>query len=425
MPEWNLSQLYDDSLWYVVESPLLTEEGTGIYMMTASVEEYVETRGDKSLAKQVVRQIVMRSKEDGKTYAFVMVVMPELDYMLEKGESIGENKYLSRDSDLSGLVYFYTVDGSFVNGWMYEDGRIIGGTHLEEETGGTKAGLSIRTTYCFYQDTYVRGELIDTRYICETTYETIFTRTPGAGGDAGGGIDPGQIGGGGNNSNPPGNTTQPPKERPKEEPESPCENMKNKMTSEDFIKTINDLKKLTKGDYEAAMSYVYRDGEYIFTNRDGKPGEAEIKYFPTTPTRINGFIHLHYDGLLKTFSPSDLMIPYDWFMRKGGIRNLNSFSLGLVTSDGVYFLFVTDVEKYMAFGKMYSPKTNFHVFTDIYENYGITIDTDALTAMNNLFKFLEASNSGLSILKESSDGKSYERVTNGIKGDVITLKCIK
>lgn len=200
MPDWNLSHLYEDSLWYAVELPLNTAEHAHVYLMTKEVNEYAEANGDKSLTRQVLRLIVLRNKESGDTYSFMMAVLPDLDYMLKKGESIEENKYLTRDSDFSGLAYFYTVDGAFVNGWMYRDGKIVAGTHLEEDNAGTKAAIIVDKAYCYYQDIYIGGVFQNTRYICEYSQDILYTRDPSKGG--GGGIirDPGSPGSGGSTS---------------------------------------------------------------------------------------------------------------------------------------------------------------------------------------------------------------------------------
>lgn len=202
-PDWSLAELSADSLWYVVEMPVVTEEHKGIYMMGEEVSRYVSEKGDKSLAKQLLRMVVMRNKEDGKTYSFMMAVLPDLGYMLKKGESIDENKYLTRDSDLSGLVFYYNIDGSFVNGWVYKDGKITGGTH---SAGGgqprQKAVTGIIIEYCWYQDAYVQkpdGTLvyINTTFHCHSTIYYTGHDNDSIFADGEGGVILGPIGGGG------------------------------------------------------------------------------------------------------------------------------------------------------------------------------------------------------------------------------------
>lgn len=420
MPDWNLSHLYEDSLWYAVESPLNTAEHAHVYLMTKEVNEYAEANGDKSLTRQVLRLIVLRNKESGDTYSFMMAILPDLDYMLKKGESIEENKYLTRDSDLSGLVYFYTVDGEFVNGWMYKDGNIVAGTHSEEGDTGTKASMVVPHLYCWEQKVYVNGELIGTSNYCEWGDKEMNIRDPREGGNIGGGggiiRDPGPGGSGG------GNGSIIIQEPPKEESKDPCENMTNKMSSPDFVNMLNGLRGLTNGNYEAGRSYTYNNGKFMFKNHDGNAGDPEIKFIPPSVNRIDGFIHSHYDGILKTFSPSDLMVPYNWFMKANGINDLNTFSLGLVTSEGTYFLFITDTKKYMAFGKMYGSDEGQNLLSFWYEKYGINIDNNDVNSMQLLLQFLGKFDAGLTLMKDTGNNK-YSKVTRDKSGNIKITNC--
>lgn len=416
-PDWDLSQLYEDSLWYAVESPLTVENDVHINLMTMEVNQYVEAQGDKSLARQVLRLIVLRNKEDGTTYSFMMAVIPNLDYMLKKGESIEKNKYLTRQTDLSGLVYFYTVDGRFVNGWLYEDGRIVAGTHFDD-AGGTKGAIDGEVIYCWNQDFYVGGVYHSTKHYCEMTIHTMFTNDAGRGGGGDGGVsrDPGITGGGGG-SRPIVD------EKPiREEPADPCANMANKVSSPGFVSMLNELRGLTKKNYEAGRSYGYNDAKFGFTNRDGSPGDPEIKYVPFSVNKIGGFIHSHYDGTLRTFSPSDLVVPYNWFMKASGISDLNTFSLGLVTSEGTYFLFVTDFSKYKEFGKKFGDEGGQLYLSFLYEKNGITPNTNDADSMKFLVGLLDKYKTGLTVLKNIGNN-TYGIMTKDRNGNVKIINC--
>ncbi|WP_294608513.1 hypothetical protein [uncultured Bacteroides sp.] len=39
---------------------------------------------------------------------------------------MAKNSYLYREPDYDGLVLFYAINGSFINGWRYSDGKIVG-----------------------------------------------------------------------------------------------------------------------------------------------------------------------------------------------------------------------------------------------------------------------------------------------------------
>ena len=87
---------------------------------------------------------MIRQRQTGDKYGFKMKIAPDLDYLLERGESLIINKYLVRDSDLSGLVIFCTLDDRFINGWRYRNGEVQGKlvpANVEEtETSATVSG---------------------------------------------------------------------------------------------------------------------------------------------------------------------------------------------------------------------------------------------------------------------------------------------
>lgn len=122
--DWGLAELQEDSTWTVVELPWEYENGY-VSIATPEVKDYLG-RNDEKETPQVVRLVVMKNRTTGDIYGFKMVVIPDLDYMLSVGDDLEMNKYLSRDTGLSGLVMFYNLDDEFVNGWQYVDGQITG-----------------------------------------------------------------------------------------------------------------------------------------------------------------------------------------------------------------------------------------------------------------------------------------------------------
>jgi hypothetical protein len=70
------------------------------------------------------RLVVIKHKESGEMYSFIMSVVGDKQYLEGKKFMIGDNSYLKRDKDLSGIVLFHSISGEFVNGWVYCDGQI-------------------------------------------------------------------------------------------------------------------------------------------------------------------------------------------------------------------------------------------------------------------------------------------------------------
>lgn len=182
-PDWNVGQLYIDSLWDVVESPIEFDNGIKMTLMTSDVSSRLGFEKVNEV-KQVLRLVIVRNKETGKTVSFIMAILPGYDYMKQKGDAIYENKYLTRTSDLDGAVLFFGIDGEFVNGWIYENGEIIGYTLSRNSSlGGTKK----QSTYCWEQVTSVidaSGQEIEIgrNFYCEES-------------GAGGGVDMSDRGG--------------------------------------------------------------------------------------------------------------------------------------------------------------------------------------------------------------------------------------
>ena len=120
---WEMAELDNDSVWSVVELPWEYENGI-VQVANSEVSNYAALQNDRSVIKQVIRLVILQNKKTGDRYGFKMIVVPDLQYMLEKDDAIKQNKYLHRASDLSGTVLFYSVKDEFVNGWKYEAGKI-------------------------------------------------------------------------------------------------------------------------------------------------------------------------------------------------------------------------------------------------------------------------------------------------------------
>lgn len=171
---------------------------------------------------------------------------------------------------------------------------------------------------------------------------------------------------------------------------------------------LDSLAELTGLNYEAGRAYTYKNGAYTFSNHDGNANEPEIKYEPTNSSPIDGFIHTHYDGTLPIFSVSDLLIPYYW-NESGGVVNIDSFALGLVTSQGTYFLFF-DSKKYLPWAKNNISSIALLEFTyrDLYK---INVNTDADTALESFVRFLNANKDcGIQLMKKQGKKHSYKKI---------------
>lgn len=308
-PEWNLAELFTDTLWYAVESPMDFYEG-GITIMTNEVSNYADENGGKSITKQVLKLIVLRNKETGDTYSFLMAVIPGLDYMLRKGDAIDENKYLLRDSDFDGYVFFYAVNGEFVNGWVYKDGKIIGGTHNLNAEKMTKRYVQMQYSVCWWQYFTFDGVNTVPAYYCETYTENVFMNDNYSDiGNNNGGVntDDPRVGGGGGGSGS-GTTIfkRDPIELSKCSPKATIRGT-NANTAMNAASVVNNVNKVraeatnalqTK---ETGLRIDYANNSYSSQYYGGTTHEVDIKINSNTVYTI----HTHVFGLTAP-SPGDV-----------------------------------------------------------------------------------------------------------------------
>ena len=213
---WEMAELDNDSAWSVVELPWEYENGI-VQVSNSEVSNYAALQNDRSVIKQVIRLVVLQNKKTGDRYGFKMIVVPDLQYMLEKDDAIEQNKYLHRASDLSGTVLFYSVKDEFVNGWKYEAGKITAkvGTAKANEVkrDETKYGASADWVYetittCYYhhiEQGALKGDLKFDGCSSKTISYYIFDSV------GGGGYAPYDSGGGGG-TNGGSTTTEKPKD---------------------------------------------------------------------------------------------------------------------------------------------------------------------------------------------------------------------
>ena len=121
----------------VVEVPLLTRGGA-VLMDRETMEKYKEKERGK--IRNISRMVIIKNLETGEIINFVMHIVGTYDYLM-KAKHFEDNSYLYRAPDLSGSVYFYEPEGALVNGWQYEDGKIVATI-----SQGTEEGSSMQDT---------------------------------------------------------------------------------------------------------------------------------------------------------------------------------------------------------------------------------------------------------------------------------------
>lgn len=107
--------------------------------------------------RNTAKIVVEKDKLTGRIRSFVMIFIGSYDY-LKKTKSMEKNTYLYRQPDFDGSVLFYEINGTFINGWKYEKGKIVASIapKIDEENGGPKENNATSraivedcTDYCY------------------------------------------------------------------------------------------------------------------------------------------------------------------------------------------------------------------------------------------------------------------------------------
>lgn len=166
-PLWDKALNAEDSKYYIVESPLKFDNTPG----------YSVKGADKSLPviNGSTRLLILKHRETGEISTALMHIYSFTGSGTEK-ISYGKKE------DFSGMIFFTDIDGNFINGWKYQNGKVTGKStttvgnrssyrlapgDLGGDTGCTSYTVYILSRWCTY-DRY--GKATD----C-TPWEVIFS----------------------------------------------------------------------------------------------------------------------------------------------------------------------------------------------------------------------------------------------------------
>lgn len=97
----------------------------------ASYNEWVKTKNPKMI-RSLTRMVFLKFKKDGRIDQFLMTIVGDKEYHENQVSRLSDNAYLSREKHFSGHIYYHDLTGKFVNGWVYEKGKLEGITFLKE-----------------------------------------------------------------------------------------------------------------------------------------------------------------------------------------------------------------------------------------------------------------------------------------------------
>ncbi|MBF0649304.1 hypothetical protein IR083_10775 [Dysgonomonas sp. GY75] len=431
-PLGDLAELFTDERWYAVESPLDFGD-RNLMIMTPEVGDYTNAHGN-GVAKQVLKLVVLRNKETGETYNFIMAVIPELDYMLRKGDELDKSTYLSPDSDLDGYIFFYTLDGQLINGRVYERGKVTGSINSPVEGKKTKKLIAyeICITYQWGQETghYVNGEyqVIGYSTHSETFYVTVYV-------DNGIGMDPPLPpastggGGGGNTSTSSPNLPLTPTpfddgKKPGERTDCTAQSEQAAQELEEGLVGTNDIKEYISRLRLYASSKSVEYGMLIDADNEGYINSGGVQ--KGTSRGINMEIgrntvysvHTHYNCSIGLASPSALDVYYT--INAVGKSDYYEGTVIFACDGSEYYIHVEDYEKAE---KLYGKKELFAVDSNddflnskvqgMYDDIIINLLDQGYSQnyahIYSMMSLLDGQDSGIKIyIKESASGQFKE-----------------
>jgi len=155
-------------------------------------------------------------KSLGVYQAYIMTIIGDPSYLKGDLTKLDNNKYNKRDSDFTGIVYYSTPKGAFVNAWTYQSGKVMAKISPNAaSTGSAETNNSIQidaiktnligitVCYAWTQTTTYEGHTyppVTLDSYCVTTYAGGMGGGPDNNG--GSGSTGGDGGGGGTGSTP-------------------------------------------------------------------------------------------------------------------------------------------------------------------------------------------------------------------------------
>jgi len=125
-PEWSRAFKTQNENYEVVETDIMRKGRFALHMDSSCAAKYIETNDPKYM--QCYTRMVFRINLDTKdTVGFLMTISPNLDWVEKSNfRPFLDMTYLSRNKQFGGMILFHNIDGSFSNGWRYENGKVTG-----------------------------------------------------------------------------------------------------------------------------------------------------------------------------------------------------------------------------------------------------------------------------------------------------------
>lgn len=122
-PDWEQVEVTSDKKQRIVETGL-SMKGAFFITMDENKQRFSET-GDERYAYSLSRMVIRTKLKSGKTDGFLMTVVPSVGYIeLTDFNPFEKIRYIDRDKRFTGRIIYHDLNGKFVHGWVYKEGKI-------------------------------------------------------------------------------------------------------------------------------------------------------------------------------------------------------------------------------------------------------------------------------------------------------------
>lgn len=210
--------------------------------------------------------------------------------------------------------------------------------------------------------------------------------------------------------------------------QTPCAKIQKVGKNQKTKDLMNDLKTKTGDNKEHGQILVEENDIITPFPVMGLPGEKGIDFNVTG--QIDGFIHSHYNGLLSVFSLDDIF-GIAQMHTNGNIYDINTFVVGVVTPSGTQYMMVIDnPTKFGSFANsiMNGNETSsiaLNAFENAFQDvFKINPANNGVTNEANFVKLLDKMNTGLKMLKGSTDMNNWSVLNQNSSGTIVPQNCL-
>lgn len=124
-PDWERTTVSFDEKQRVVEANLYMK-GMLLFALPETKQEFDRTGDERYQYASSYTRLVIRTKlENGVTDGFLMSVVSSPEFLrLTNFKPFDKVGYIHRDKRFTGHVKYHNLEGEFVNGWVYKNGKI-------------------------------------------------------------------------------------------------------------------------------------------------------------------------------------------------------------------------------------------------------------------------------------------------------------